>query len=64
MTSQSNNIQTRRAYSFIDVSVLMCVLVCVCVSQVNGGIQKQLNEEVLHYNYRASFFDIFVSSYI
>lgn len=32
-----------------------------CVSQVNGGIQKQLTKEVLHYNYYFSYFDIFVS---
>lgn len=31
-----------------------------CVWQVNGGIQKELKEEVLHYNYHYSFFDIFV----
>lgn len=30
------------------------------VWQVNGGIQKELKEEVLHYNYHDSFFDIFV----
>lgn len=29
--------------------------------QVNGGIQNQLDKEVLHYDYHASFFDIFVS---
>lgn len=29
--------------------------------QVNGGIQQQLEKEVLHYDYHASFFDIFVS---
>lgn len=33
-----------------------------CVSQVNGGIQKQLTKEVLQYNYYFSYFDIFVSS--
>ena len=32
-----------------------------CVHQVNGGIAKQLNIEVLHYDYHASFFDIYVS---
>ncbi|MEQ2238982.1 STARD3 N-terminal-like protein, partial [Ilyodon furcidens] len=26
----------------------------------NGGVQSQLEEEVLHYNYHASFFDIFL----
>lgn len=31
------------------------------VWQVNGGIQKELKKEVLHYNYHDSFFDIFVS---
>lgn len=31
------------------------------VRQVNGGIQKELEKEVLHYNYHDSFFDIFVS---
>lgn len=36
-------------------------LSALCVSQVKGGIEKQLNQEVLHYDYRASFFDIFVS---
>lgn len=32
-----------------------------CPSQVNGGIEQQLDKEVLHYDYHASFFDIFVS---
>lgn len=31
------------------------------ILQVNGGIQQQLEKEVLHYDYHASFFDIFVS---
>lgn len=31
------------------------------VWQVNGGIQKELEKEVLQYNYHSSFFDIFVS---
>ncbi|GLD50682.1 MLN64 N-terminal domain homolog [Lates japonicus] len=30
------------------------------ICAVNGGIQQQLNKEVLHYDYRASFFDIFL----
>ncbi|TNN25638.1 MLN64 N-terminal domain [Liparis tanakae] len=34
----------------------------LCVFQVNGGIQKQLEKEVLHYDYRASFFDIFITT--
>ncbi|XP_028987225.1 STARD3 N-terminal-like protein isoform X1 [Betta splendens] len=29
-------------------------------NDVNGGIQKQLQQEVLHYDYHASFFDIFL----
>lgn len=29
--------------------------------QVNGGVQAQLEKEVLHYDYHSSFFDIFVS---
>lgn len=31
------------------------------LSQLNGGIQKQLVVEVLQYDYHSSFFDIFVS---
>ncbi|XP_039863444.1 STARD3 N-terminal-like protein, partial [Simochromis diagramma] len=30
------------------------------VCQVNGGIQNRLEQEVLHYDYHASFFDIFL----
>lgn len=30
--------------------------------QVNGGIQEQLKQEVLQYDYHKSFFDIFVST--
>lgn len=39
-----------------------CIVNCT-LSQVNGGIQKELEKEVLHYNYHASFFDIFVRSF-
>ena len=35
--------------------------VWLSLHQVNGGIAKQLNMEVLHYDYHASFFDIYVS---
>lgn len=53
---------------FLLLSLLLLAAGCggadspVCrVSQVNGGIQQQLEKEVVQYDYRASFFDIFVS---
>ncbi|XP_039863447.1 STARD3 N-terminal-like protein [Simochromis diagramma] len=38
----------------------MVIYSTVCVCQVNGGIQNRLEQEVLHYDYHASFFDIFL----
>lgn len=32
-----------------------------CLYQISNSIKESLNHEVLHYDYRSSFFDIFVS---
>ena len=44
-----------------DMVFGVVVTLFFCVLQVKGGIAKQLNIEVLHYDYHASFFDIYVS---
>ncbi|XP_048867885.1 STARD3 N-terminal-like protein [Brienomyrus brachyistius] len=45
---------------FVTFDLLFVTLVWIIELNVNGGIQKQLNAEVLHYDYHISFFDIFV----
>ncbi|XP_071400270.1 STARD3 N-terminal-like protein [Centroberyx affinis] len=45
---------------FVTFDLLFVTLLWIIELNVNGGIQQQLNQEVLHYNYRASFFDIFL----
>ncbi|XP_076005243.1 STARD3 N-terminal-like protein [Genypterus blacodes] len=45
---------------FVTFDLLFITLLWIIELNVNGGIPKQLNEEVLHYDYHASFFDIFL----
>ncbi|XP_068604802.1 STARD3 N-terminal-like protein isoform X2 [Brachionichthys hirsutus] len=45
---------------FVTFDLLFIILLWIIELNVNGGIQKQLEQEVLHYDYRASFFDIFL----
>ncbi|XP_068427192.1 STARD3 N-terminal-like protein [Clinocottus analis] len=45
---------------FVTFDFLFITLLWIIELNVNGGIQKQLDIEVLHYDYRASFFDIFL----
>nr|XP_057927979.1 STARD3 N-terminal-like protein isoform X3 [Doryrhamphus excisus] len=45
---------------FVTFDLLFITLLWIIELNVNGGIPKQLDEEVLHYDYHASFFDIFV----
>ncbi|KAM6920663.1 STARD3 N-terminal-like protein isoform 1-T4 [Lycodopsis pacificus] len=45
---------------FVTFDFLFITLLWIIELNVNGGIQKQLDKEVLHYDYRASFFDIFL----
>ncbi|XP_074545311.1 STARD3 N-terminal-like protein [Halichoeres trimaculatus] len=45
---------------FVTFDLLFITLLWIIELNVNGGIQKQLVQEVLNYDYRASFFDIFL----
>uniref|UniRef100_A0A3Q1C725 MENTAL domain-containing protein n=1 Tax=Amphiprion ocellaris TaxID=80972 RepID=A0A3Q1C725_AMPOC len=45
---------------FVTFDLLFVTLLWIIELNVNGGIQKQLEIEVLHYDYHASFFDIFL----
>ncbi|XP_029970847.1 STARD3 N-terminal-like protein [Salarias fasciatus] len=45
---------------FVTFDLLFITLLWIIELNVNGGIQKQLEKEVLHYDYHASFFDIFL----
>ncbi|XP_036377490.1 STARD3 N-terminal-like protein isoform X2 [Megalops cyprinoides] len=45
---------------FVTFDLLFITLLWIIELNVNGGIQNQLNKEVLHYDYHASFFDIFI----
>ncbi|XP_022069937.1 STARD3 N-terminal-like protein [Acanthochromis polyacanthus] len=45
---------------FVTFDLLFITLLWIIELNVNGGIQKQLEVEVLHYDYHASFFDIFL----
>jgi len=45
---------------FVTFDLLFITLLWIIELNVNGGIQKQLDKEVLHYDYHASFFDIFL----
>lgn len=45
---------------FVTFDLLFITLLWIIELNVNGGIQSQLEKEVLHYDYHASFFDIFL----
>lgn len=45
---------------FVTFDLLFITLLWIIELNVNGGIQNQLEKEVLHYDYHASFFDIFL----
>ncbi|XP_078121186.1 STARD3 N-terminal-like protein [Sander vitreus] len=45
---------------FVTFDLLFITMLWIIELNVNGGIQQQLEKEVLHYNYHASFFDIFL----
>uniref|UniRef100_H2S0M1 STARD3 N-terminal like n=1 Tax=Takifugu rubripes TaxID=31033 RepID=H2S0M1_TAKRU len=45
---------------FVTFDLLFVTMLWIIELNVNGGIQQQLEREVLHYDYRASFFDIFL----
>ncbi|XP_076151505.1 STARD3 N-terminal-like protein [Alosa pseudoharengus] len=45
---------------FVTFDLLFVTLLWIIELNVNGGIRNQLDKEVLHYDYHASFFDIFV----
>lgn len=45
---------------FVTFDLLFITLLWIIELNVNGGIANQLNVEVLHYDYHASFFDIFL----
>ncbi|XP_036375166.1 STARD3 N-terminal-like protein [Megalops cyprinoides] len=45
---------------FVTFDLLFITLLWIIELNVNGKIQDRLKEEVLHYDYHASFFDIFV----
>ncbi|XP_016121957.1 MLN64 N-terminal domain homolog [Sinocyclocheilus grahami] len=49
---------------FVTFDLLFVTLLWIIELNVNGGIQEQLKKEVLEYDYRQSFFDIFVSTSI
>ncbi|KPP63848.1 MLN64 N-terminal domain-like [Scleropages formosus] len=45
---------------FVTFDLLFVTLLWIIELNVNGGIKKELITEVLHYDYSASFFDIFL----
>ncbi|XP_059200556.1 STARD3 N-terminal-like protein [Centropristis striata] len=45
---------------FVTFDLLFITLLWIIELNVNGGIPTQLEKEVLQYDYRASFFDIFL----
>uniref|UniRef100_A0A3Q3WIY8 MENTAL domain-containing protein n=1 Tax=Mola mola TaxID=94237 RepID=A0A3Q3WIY8_MOLML len=45
---------------FVTFDLLFITLLWIIELNVSGGIQKELEKEVLDYDYRASFFDIFL----
>ncbi|KAM6954694.1 STARD3 N-terminal-like protein [Aplochiton taeniatus] len=45
---------------FVTFDLLFISLLWIIELNVNGGIPKQLDKEVLQYDYHASFFDIFL----
>uniref|UniRef100_A0A3B3HJ82 STARD3 N-terminal like n=1 Tax=Oryzias latipes TaxID=8090 RepID=A0A3B3HJ82_ORYLA len=45
---------------FVTFDLLFITMLWIIELNVNGSIETQLEKEVLHYDYHASFFDIFV----
>ncbi|XP_043991250.1 STARD3 N-terminal-like protein [Gambusia affinis] len=45
---------------FVTFDLLFITLLWIIELNVNGGVQAQLEKEVLHYDYHSSFFDIFL----
>lgn len=45
---------------FVTFDLLFVTLLWIIELNVNGGIEKQLDKEVLQYDYHESFFDIFL----
>uniref|UniRef100_A0A3Q4I6L1 STARD3 N-terminal like n=1 Tax=Neolamprologus brichardi TaxID=32507 RepID=A0A3Q4I6L1_NEOBR len=45
---------------FVTFDLLFVTMLWIIELNVNGGIQNRLEQEVLHYDYHASFFDIFL----
>uniref|UniRef100_A0A3B5N0L8 MENTAL domain-containing protein n=1 Tax=Xiphophorus couchianus TaxID=32473 RepID=A0A3B5N0L8_9TELE len=45
---------------FVTFDLLFITLLWIIELNVSGGVQAQLEKEVLHYDYHASFFDIFL----
>ncbi|KAK9396558.1 MLN64 N-terminal domain like [Crotalus adamanteus] len=45
---------------FVTFDLLFITLLWIIELNVNGGIEKTLEKEVLHYDYRFSYFDIFL----
>uniref|UniRef100_A0A3Q2NWL5 STARD3 N-terminal like n=1 Tax=Fundulus heteroclitus TaxID=8078 RepID=A0A3Q2NWL5_FUNHE len=45
---------------FVTFDLLFVTLLWIIELNINGGVQAQLEKEVLHYDYHASFFDIFL----
>ncbi|KAK5617595.1 STARD3 N-terminal-like protein [Crenichthys baileyi] len=45
---------------FVTFDLLFITLLWIIELNVSGGVQAQLEKEVLHYNYHSSFFDIFL----
>uniref|UniRef100_A0A8L0DT23 STARD3 N-terminal like n=1 Tax=Oncorhynchus mykiss TaxID=8022 RepID=A0A8L0DT23_ONCMY len=45
---------------FVTFDLLFITLLWIIELNVNGGIETRLDKEVLHYDYHASFFDIFL----
>ncbi|XP_049603885.1 STARD3 N-terminal-like protein [Syngnathus scovelli] len=45
---------------FVTFDLLFVTLLWIIELNVNGGLPEQLNREVAHYDYHASFFDIFL----
>ncbi|KAM3822132.1 STARD3 N-terminal-like protein isoform 2-T5 [Vipera latastei] len=47
---------------FVTFDLLFITLLWIIELNVNGGIEKTLEKEVLHYNYHYSYFDIFFTT--
>uniref|UniRef100_A0A3P8X3Q8 STARD3 N-terminal like n=1 Tax=Cynoglossus semilaevis TaxID=244447 RepID=A0A3P8X3Q8_CYNSE len=47
---------------FVTFDLLFITLLWILELNMNRGIQQKLDEEVLHYDYSTSFFDIFITT--